>query len=98
MVVGRNGFNAFNGNLMEDSMEDYFKLKLNNELLRERLEFLCEFFRNYLEEKNLKKRKPDRSASSIRKTKKKAIERDENGNIIYPIQVSASMKLLAAGN
>ena len=98
MIVGQNGMAAFKGKMLKESFKNYDDLGLDNDILKKRFEWLCEFFKVYLENKSLRKRRPaDRSMSTVRKSKKKAIERDQNGNIIYPIQVSASMKILAPG-
>lgn len=92
-------------------------LKVNAEDLKNRLDFLCDFFKEYTSGGKNKKKSQIKdiqnellsnqltnsrlnllSSDSIKKKSKGSfIERDDEGNVIYPIIISPSLKILNLG-
>eukprot|EP00826_Nyctotherus_ovalis_P044292 TRINITY_DN4774_c0_g3_i2.p1 TRINITY_DN4774_c0_g3~~TRINITY_DN4774_c0_g3_i2.p1 ORF type:complete len:373 (+),score=142.08 TRINITY_DN4774_c0_g3_i2:110-1120(+) len=104
-AVSENGFSV---------LEDLPKIKqyrleemdISSSNLRKRLEFLCEFYWNFsFATKVVKKRKapekPEAKPEPVRPKKKHSkvqVERDERGNIIFPIVINNSLQILSLGH
>ncbi|KAL4474706.1 hypothetical protein ABPG72_002299 [Tetrahymena utriculariae] len=98
-LVSNNGFSSLQ-NL--DNFENYQlkQFNLDDQKLYERLEWLCECFKDIKDKTQNKKRKADKQITfkdQLTKKPKFEINRDENGKIIFPIQINTSLKLLATG-
>jgi len=92
-----NGFSKLR-TISEDKVYGFQELDITFEKLISRVDYLCAFFKSASDESSLKKRKAKKSKSKGSKKKKKdKVQRDAEGNIIFPIQVSTSLKLLSHG-
>jgi hypothetical protein len=61
---------------------------------------LCQFYKNLYESSNLRKRKAEKGTGRSKPSKKKLkskVQKDADGNIIYPVKVSGSLTLIACG-
>ena len=62
---------------------------------------LCDFFRDSYDSTNLRKRKLEKTPGSrnklVKKISKSKIQKDEQGNIAYPIKISGSLTLIHPG-
>lgn len=97
--VSDNGYEKLK-TISEDPNYGFTDIKESYNSLRGRIDWLCGFFHSQGEQSNLKKRKSTRegegSRSSVAKKKKK-ITLDENGNIVFPVEISTSLRLLSQG-
>jgi len=104
-AVSENGFSVLK-HLPDTKQYGFQDIIISCHDARKRLEYLCEFYWNFSTiTKVIKKRKlPEKSESksvSLEKTKKKhikvAVEKDEDGNIIFPIVINNSLTILSLG-
>jgi hypothetical protein len=99
--VNENGLSFLNflSNNKEYNFENVF---ISPEDALNRLSYLCEFFREILTgSKNKKKKETHHNVSEFiikpRKSNKLVINKDEDGNIIYPIVINSSLQILNLG-
>lgn len=96
MCSAENGLDSLKS--IKTGMYGFEMIHLSNEKIFGRLDFLCEFFKNQHNRTNLKKRKVDKNFRDESKKKlKNVIQVDDNGEIIFPIVISTSLKLQSLG-
>eukprot|EP01022_Parablepharisma_sp_SALTPOND_P011955 TRINITY_DN1525_c0_g1_i1.p1 TRINITY_DN1525_c0_g1~~TRINITY_DN1525_c0_g1_i1.p1 ORF type:complete len:608 (+),score=36.09 TRINITY_DN1525_c0_g1_i1:754-2577(+) len=104
-AVSENGL-SFLSELSDNKQYGFEGIVISEEDARRRLEFLCDFYRDFaVVTKVAKKRKaPEKSESkpaTTEKPKKKQskvlVERDEEGNIVYPIAINPSLTIWSLG-
>jgi hypothetical protein len=89
-----------NSKLPDRFLIRYSNINTLQKVLQNRIDSLCKFFNNVYVSSNLRKRKVEKGANKSRGVKKKPkskVQKDENGNIIYPVKVSGSLTLIACG-
>lgn len=96
MCVAEHGLGSMR--TISKGMFGFEKLSLSYDKLNSRVDFLCEYFKNQHDKTNLKKRKVDKNFRDDSKKKfKNVVQKDELGNIIFPVIISSSLKLLSLG-
>ena len=108
IAVNENGFNYLKK--MSNNKEYNFEgIEMTSESLLNRLNFLCEFFRDFSNGTKIKKKKDIIMSSDINPNKKKStrvnliasnkllMTRDEEGNIICPVNINSSLQILCFG-
>lgn len=108
-AVSENGFQIL-PKLSGNKQYGFENITVTEDALRKRLEFLCDFYKDIIAvAKVAKKRKlpeksdskPEKSGNNVDKPKKKIskvmVERDEDGNIQFPIVINPSLTILDLG-
>jgi len=96
-LISEKGYNALK-DISSYKNFGFEGVNLSSDKLRARVNFICMLFKSIDSDSMLKKRVSDKGVLGDPKKKiKKQIKRDENGNIIFPISVSSSLKFLAQG-
>lgn len=107
MTLSKYGYGGFIQELTQGTsrLPDKFLIRYANivtlqKVLLNRVDMLCQFFIELYSTSNLRKRKvsrgPGKSRGARKKTKSK-VQKDKDGNIIYPVHVSGSLTLIACG-
>ena len=96
MCIAEHGFGYLDE--IENSIYGFEKFDFDKEKLSARVDFLCDYFKNQHDKTNLKKRKVDKNFKDESKKKyKNVVTKNENGEIVFPIVISSSQKLLNLG-
>jgi hypothetical protein len=105
IAVNENGLNYLN-NISNNKEYGFQNIELSYDEALARVNFLCEYFRDYSTGNKTKKRKdfsshigniPTGELIQKKKTSKININRDEQGNIMYPIVINSSLQILNLG-
>ncbi|KRX05591.1 hypothetical protein PPERSA_12769 [Pseudocohnilembus persalinus] len=93
---------GFSGLYYDDMYAEYEldNLGLNQEIMEARLDWICTIYNSLQDNQQtlLKKRKNDKVyKDEVKKKPKFEIQRDENGNIIFPIVINNSLTLVNTG-
>lgn len=103
IIMAENGFAGLKLFVSNEASE-WSKLGVTEEHLTNRLKYICEFFKNISDKSKTKKSKAEKiggissGLDVIRKKAKNVIVKDDGGNIIYPIIISSSLRLVAPGS
>lgn len=99
IFLSENGFNRI-GEIQNDAVYGFKDLDVDEQKLKARVDFICEFFRNQLDRISLKKKKIDKVmvvGGEVKKKVKNVVQKDNDGNIVYPITISQSLRLVSPG-
>lgn len=105
IFLSENGFSKL-AQIKNESVYGFNKLNMTEEKLKSRVNFVCEYFRNQIDRNNSKKKRTDKqvggvvqgSTNGLKKVGKHIIPKDVDGNIQYPIHISASLRLVSPGS
>lgn len=108
MFLSENGFSRIGDIKTADSVYGFDKTHFSKQQLLARVDFVCECFKNQLDKTSkivssgFKKKKTDKivvgSTDILKRKVKNNVQKDDVGNIIYPIVISSSLKLVSPGS
>jgi hypothetical protein len=106
--VNENGFEYLKI-LSNNKIYNFEGIEVSFSVLLNRINFLCEFFRDFSNGNKIKKKKDMSLSSDLNQLKKKQtkinlvasnkliMNRDESGNIICPVNINSSLKIVNFG-
>lgn len=100
-AISENGFSVLE-DLSKTKQYGFEDMPISSHDARKRLEYLCEFYWNFSAvTKVVKKRKLPEKSETKAVTKKKhnkvIVEKDEDGNIVFPIVINGSLSIQSLG-
>jgi len=97
LCAAESGFSGLK-NICNNPHYGFENVKVTYDEAIQRLDFICEFYKNYLDRTSTKKRKTDRPLKDIVSKKPKFIlNKDDEGNIMFPLRINNSLTLLNCG-
>lgn len=97
LYVSENGLSSLE-KILGSQEHEFDKINMTPDQISQRLEFIYEFFTSFMAQSNAKKRRSDKPIrDETRKKTKFTLSKDDEGNIVFPLQVNNSLTLLDCG-